>query len=62
MDPGRQADLERIRETVKANKAAGRQPYDGLKSWEIGEYSRSLMFGDNNEAWPGEAAWSRIVD
>ena len=61
-DEGRLADLGAIKARVRANYAAGRSPFDGLESHEIGTYNRSLMLGDNNEAWPGDAAWSRIVD
>jgi hypothetical protein len=29
---------------------------------EIGEHNRRLMFGANDEAFPGREAWSRITD
>lgn len=56
-------ELEMILETVRQNKLAGKDNcFDGLDSSQIGRYSRYLMFGPNDEAWPGNAAWSRIVD
>jgi hypothetical protein len=57
-----EGSLEWIKAKVKANYANGREPYYGLKSEEIARYSRALMFGDHDEAMPGQAAWSRIVD
>ena len=61
-NPADMADLERIKATVRANQLAGRQPYEGLESSEIGKHSRACMFGDNDEAFPDRAEWSRIVD
>lgn len=58
----RLADLERIKGTVRANKLAGRSPFDGLSSFEIAKYSGALMFGDNDEAFPDAATWSAITD
>lgn len=54
--------LTEIRTTIAANRAAGRPTYEGLDSSEIGTYSRALMFGDNDEAFPSREEWSRIVD
>jgi hypothetical protein len=51
-----------IKAIVRANQVAGRNTYEGLTSSEIGQYSRSLMFGDNSEAFPSAEEWSRIVD
>ncbi len=36
--------------------------YDGFTSEEIAAYSRRLMFGANDEAFPSEEEWSAIVD
>lgn len=55
-------DLEVIKATILANQRDGREPFEGLDSADIGKWNRALMFGENDEAWPGEAAWSRIVD
>lgn len=51
-----------IRATILANKEAGRPDYEGLSSSDIGEYNRALMFGAEDEAFPDEPTWSRIVD
>jgi hypothetical protein len=61
-DAARLANLARLKAHVRENSPAGRSPFEGLASHEIGEYNRAIMLGDNNEAWPGDAAWSRIVD
>lgn len=55
-------DLRQIKEVIAANRAAGRETYAGLESSEIGTYSRFLMFGENDEAFPSQEEWSRIVD
>lgn len=55
-------DIKAIRATMNANIAAGRHEYDGLTSAEIGAYNRVLMFGENDEAFPDQDTWSRIVD
>jgi hypothetical protein len=36
--------------------------YDGFTTEEISEWSRRLMFGENDEAFPSEEDWSAIVD
>ncbi len=54
--------LLQIKKTVKQNYVKGLQPYTGLTSSEIGDYNRSLMFGDNDEAFPSQEEWSRTVD
>lgn len=61
-DGEKKSRLEMIRETVRQNVLSGRDTYAGLDSSEIGEYNRALMFGDDNEAFPDKAAWSRCVD
>ena len=55
-------DQQTIIAIVNANIAAGLDRYDGLTSSEIGTYSRFLMFGENDEAFPSEEEWSMIVD
>lgn len=55
-------NLAEIRAIIAANRAAGRDTYAGLDSSEVGAFNRALMFGDNDEAFPGDAEWSRIVD
>jgi hypothetical protein len=54
--------IQEICAIVDANRANRRGSYDGLLSHDIGNYSRHLMFGDNDEAFPTQAEWSRIVD
>jgi hypothetical protein len=55
-------DLQTIKAHIRANQLAGREPYAGLTSAEIGRYNGALMFGDNDEAFPDQETWSRIVD
>ncbi len=55
--------LDEIRAVIARNRQdpnAG--TYDGLESDEIGRYSRLLMFGENDEAFPSQEEWSAIVD
>jgi hypothetical protein len=59
--PGRPS-LARIKAIIQTNREAGKEPYAGLESSEIGEYNRALMWGEHDEAYPGDEAWSRIVD
>jgi len=54
--------LTEIRAAIQANRDAGREPYEGLCSADIGRYNRALMFGDDDEAFPSEAEWSAWVD
>lgn len=54
--------LEQIKQVVLENMKAGRFTYDGLTSDEIARRNRALMFGENDEAFPDAATWSRIVD
>jgi len=51
-----------LRDVVAANNEAGRNSYDGLSSAQIGRLNRAAMFGDNDEAFPSDDEWSRIVD
>lgn len=60
--PHRHRTIAEIRAVVSDNENNGREKFAGLTSSEIGEYNRGIMFGDNCEAWPGDEAWSRIVD
>lgn len=62
-DDERTARIERIKAQVQANLEAGAENrYAGLKSSEIGEYNRHLMFGGcSAETW-SDAEWSAIVD
>ena len=53
---------EQISEIIDSNRAAGRDCFEGLRSSEIGEYNRRIMFGANYEAFPSQEEWSRIVD
>jgi hypothetical protein len=54
--------LPEIRAVIDANRTAGRHTFEGLESSEVGAYHRALMFGENDEAFPDQATWSRIVD
>ena len=58
----RAARLQGLKDKVRANQLAGRDTYEGLTSAEIGEHSRALMFGDNDEAFPSPEEWSSVVD
>ena len=51
-----------LRAAVEENREAGRECYDGLSSAQIGRLNRAAMFGDNDEAFPSDDEWSRIVD
>lgn len=51
-----------VRAAVDANRAAGRDLFAGMSSADIGRYHRAEMFGDNDEAFPDDWEWSRIVD
>ncbi len=54
--------LARIRKIIAENREAGRDTYAGLQSHEVGEHSRAIMFGENDENFPSQDEWSRIVD
>jgi hypothetical protein len=41
---------------------ASKGTFDGFTSEEIAAYNRRMMFGENDEAFPSAAEWSRIVD
>ena len=47
---------------VRENQMTGKEMYDGMTSSEIGMYNHYLMFGENDEAFPGDVEWSMIVD
>ena len=54
--------IKEIKEIIKNNKAEDRFQFEGLTSSEIGTYSRYLMFGDNDEAFPDQETWALIAD
>jgi len=54
--------LVEIKAIILKNRVTQAGLYIGLTSSEIGEYNRSLMFGDNDEGFPNEKDWSLIVD
>lgn len=55
--------LAEIRAIVAANAAdPAKGSFEGLRSSEIATYSGALMFGENDEAFPSQEDWSRIVD
>lgn len=53
---------EELRALYLANAKARRGTFDGFTTSEIAAYNRRLMFGANDEAFPGAAEWSRTVD
>ena len=54
--------LVEIKAIILENRVTQAGLYVGLTSSEIGEYNRSLMFGDDKEGFPSEEEWSTIVD
>lgn len=54
--------LDQIKQVIAANREAKNYIYESLKSSEIGQYNRWLMFGDDDEAFPGQAEWAMITD
>ena len=58
----RKMKIKEIKEIIKNNKAEDRFQFEGLTSSEIGTYSRYLMFGDNDEAFPDQETWALIAD
>ena len=54
--------LSQIKAIITSNRQSGSYTYEGLDSSEIGRYNGYLMFGENDEAFPGEVEWSAIVD
>ncbi len=53
---------EAVKAQILANKQADRNTYEGLTTDEIADYNRRMMFGESDEAFPGNEEWSRIVD
>jgi hemerythrin len=59
----RESHKSTIQSIVENNRKAGKDNiYNGLTSHEIGIYNRSLMFGENDEAFPDQDEWSAWVD
>ena len=55
--------LAEVKAVIVANAAdPTKGSFDGLRSSEIAEYNRVLMFGENDEAFPSQEDWSHIVD
>ena len=54
--------LKQIKKVIEENCESNNPTYAGLSSSEIGEHSRSIMFGDDMEAFPDEKEWSAITD
>lgn len=44
------------------NLNSGLPAFEGMDSSEIGSINRYFMFGENDEAFPGQEEWSYIVD
>ena len=55
-------NLQELKDRAAENRAAGRDQWHGMSSAEIGRLNRAAMFGDNDEAFPAQWEWSRIVD
>lgn len=57
---------EELRAAYIKNAQEGRGTYEDeagrWKTSEIAAYNRRLMFGENDEAFPSQEEWSRIVD
>jgi hypothetical protein len=59
----KERSLEEVRAIILENgRCNAPSPYQGLTSSEIAHYNRRLMFGANDEAFPSQEEWSRIVD
>ena len=54
--------INQIKSIILSNRNSQLAIYSGLTSSEIGEYNRSLMFGDLDEAFPDQNAWMEITD
>lgn len=54
--------FDQIQEKVLDNQINRRPTYDGLTTSQIADYSRVLMFGENDEAFPSDAEWAAWVD
>jgi len=53
---------EEIGMIMQVNLRWGREEWHGLTSAEIGQFNRYIMFGENDEAFPGADEWARICD
>jgi hypothetical protein len=60
--PKHNMTLAQIKQAVAENHKNGNSTFHGLTSGEIADYSRFLMFGENDEAFPDQNEWSMIVD
>jgi hypothetical protein len=58
----KQRTSNEVEDIIAANHQARRYSFEGLTTAEIAERSRRIMFGDNDEAFPSQEEWSRIVD
>lgn len=59
----RDMDINEIRCRINDNCRAGRATFEGLSTAEVAEYHRAAMFGDLDEAFPGEySEWAKVVD
>jgi hypothetical protein len=54
--------LSEIKAVIAANREAGAFTFENLESCEIGRYNGWLMFGDDDEAFPGDAEFAMIAD
>lgn len=55
--------MDEIRAIIAANSAdPTKGTFEGLTSSEIAARNRLVMFGPNDEAFPSQEEWSRIVD
>jgi hypothetical protein len=54
--------IDQIKSIILSNRNSQLATYSGLTSSEIGEYNRSLMFGDLDEAFPDQNSWMEITD
>jgi hypothetical protein len=58
----KQRTSNEVEDIIAANHQARRYSFEGWTTAEIAERSRRIMFGDNDEAFPSQEEWSRIVD
>ena len=54
--------LSQIKAVISQNRTDKNAIYAGLTSSEIGQYNRSLMFGQDNAGFQNEEEWAAIVD
>lgn len=55
--------LDEIRAIIAKNSNdPTRSTFEGLTTSEIASYNRRMMFGANDEAFPTQEEWSRIVN